>query len=366
MFKVPTKLEFLSFLNSGLGGFSQVGKFLTIYPQSKAEALLLARKLHELTTGMSAPVIPYDRRYRCRSVVYYRHGSFLNPAATLPGHNKMRDLASSSRDRRGRARAVPTGLHDPFTTGRDRSRRIRGPIGRDYLPYKALMQRGKGGVYEAIDLSVMPARVVIIKEGRRHGETGLRGDDGRDRVHREAAVLRSLRAAGIPVPQVLREFTQTGNRYVVLEMIGGRRLIGRDRTHPMAVGWRSAQRVLERLEPVMRRMHDAGWVWRDCKPSHIFNEKGGVRLIDFEGACRINDDARFPWGTHSYTPPGYRQRFVLRRPGTLEDNYALGVIAFQFLAGRFPPESESARARVYRRTRCPASLRERIERLLGS
>ena len=363
---MPARLEFLSFLNSGLGGFSQVGKFLTVYPQSTADALLLARKLHAVTKGLAAPVVPYDARYRANSVVYYRYGAFLNRAHDRSRSGRILDPEGKPhRDVRRQGGAVPPWLHNPFNNIERRSRLRRGPIGVDYLPYKALMQRGKGGVYEAIDLSATPACVVIIKEGRPHGETSLAGDDGRDRVHHEAAVLCSLIAAGLPVPRVLREFTQNGNRYVVLEKVEGRRLIARDRIQPLQLGWRSAKRVLNLLEPLLRRMHEAGWIWRDCKPAHIFTARGGVRVIDFEGACRLEDNHLFPWGTRSYTPPVYHRRFALRKSGTLEDDYALGVIAFQFLAGDFPPLDSRRRAAAYRQTGCPLVVAEQIERLLA-
>ena len=42
LFKVPDRLEVLAALNSGFVGFSQIGKFLTAYSRSDAEAVSLA------------------------------------------------------------------------------------------------------------------------------------------------------------------------------------------------------------------------------------------------------------------------------------------------------------------------------------
>ena len=64
LFKVPCRLELLRSLNSGLADFSQIGKFLTIYPRSTGEALELARELHRATRGLPGPRIPFDARYR--------------------------------------------------------------------------------------------------------------------------------------------------------------------------------------------------------------------------------------------------------------------------------------------------------------
>ena len=99
------------------------------------------------------------------------------------------------------------------------------PFGIDLLPIKAIMQRGKGGVYKALDLSVLPARFVIVKEGRRHGESNWLGVDGFAQIKHEGGVLRQLERAGVAVPTVLREFTQGKSRYLVLEMVRGRPLL---------------------------------------------------------------------------------------------------------------------------------------------
>src|SRR5687767_11752311 len=68
-FKVPGSLGFLASLNSGLRNFSQVGKFLTVYPSSIGQATELARELHAATRGLAGPRIPFDAVYRRRSLV---------------------------------------------------------------------------------------------------------------------------------------------------------------------------------------------------------------------------------------------------------------------------------------------------------
>lgn len=362
LFKLPSRLELLKLLNSGFPEFSQIGKFLTIYPRSTNEALKLARELHRVTRGLAGPRVPFDARYRKESLVHYRYGAFRRMADGKPGF--ISPLGGSRyRDKRAPGQAVPHWLKDPFQQSRTRNSKWRGLICHNLLVFKAKTQRGKGGVYEAIDLSVLPVRRVIIKEGRRHGETNWDGRDGHALVKHEARVLRKLRKAGLPVPEIFREFTNDGNRYLVLEQISGRPLLAANRIHPQKTSCRQAERILEQLGPLLSKMHAAGWTWRDCKPSHIFVHRGIVRLIDFEGACRVDQTELLPWGSPDYIPPLYRRQFS-RRAGTFEDDYALGVIAFQFLSGKFPPSSARRRASIYKATRCPDSLRGRIENLL--
>lgn len=364
LFKVPLRLEFLAELNSGLPQFSQVGKFLTLYPRSTAEAVKFASALHRVTRDLRGPEIPFDKRYRRNSIVYYRYGAFGGAKNPRSRDGIVRDPAGKAhRDRRAAGGAVPPWLEDPFQNLRAKSRPPRGPIGEDYLAFRAIAQRGKGGVYEAMDLSVSPARLVILKQGRPQGEIDFTGRDGYARVKHEARLLRLLERRGVPLPKVFAQFSQGGKRYIVLEKVPGRALLPRKRMQPTKPSWRRAEKILDQLEPILTNIHAAGWVWRDCKPSHIFIRRGEVRLIDFEGACRINDTQALPWSSPHYLPPELELGAV-RLAGTREDDYALGVIGFQFLAGEFPPAQARARPRIYRRADCPASLRERIECLL--
>src|SRR5215210_1942189 len=55
-FKAPRSLAELMKINSGLYyGYSQIGKFITVYTRTPAEAVSLARALHQMTRRMAAP-----------------------------------------------------------------------------------------------------------------------------------------------------------------------------------------------------------------------------------------------------------------------------------------------------------------------
>jgi len=358
-FKIPAHPDLLASLNAGLPDFAQIGKFVTVYPRSTAEATSLARELHLATRGLPGPRIPFDARYRGNSLVHYRYGAFRGSPKNRFG--QVRDEAGKLRpDKRGPGLAIPDWLENPFRKIQPKSSAPTGPIGIQLLAYKVKMQRGKGGVYEALDLSVCPPRRVILKEGRRHGETDWVGLDGYARLKHEARVLHSLRKSGLPVPVVFREFRQNGNRYLVLERVPGRPLIAPAREQPKQFSWARAEKILKQLEPVLSKLHAAGWVWCDCKPSHIFVHRGQVRLIDFEEAGRIRAQNLLPWRSKNYCrPKNQKSRISVR-----DDDYALGVIAFQFGTGKFPPASASSRASLYKRTKCPSPLRERIEQLI--
>jgi hypothetical protein len=363
LFKVPADLALLGHLNSGAAGYSQIGKFITVYTRCSDEALILISKLHAATRGLSGPQIPFDVRYRTNSTVYYRYGGYTSAPNGKRGY--ILDFKGRPHiDKCAPRHAIPSWIRDtPLQIKPRITSRRKGPIGLEYLVRRAFAQRGKGGVFEVLDLSVFPPRIVVLKQGRRHGDTDWSGDDGANRVKREARILRRLQVAGIPVPGVLRTFRQEGNQYLVLEKLAGHPLLSQPSQQPSRPSWRRAQRILDLLGHLLSKMHSAGWVWRDCKPAHIFLHHGAIRLIDFEGACLIDETDVLPWGSASYVPPIYHGKFS-RRPGTMEDDYALGVIAFQFATGEFPPLGSRRRHALFRRSSCPDFLRVQIESLL--
>ncbi|HEX8355641.1 MAG TPA: hypothetical protein VF611_22230, partial [Pyrinomonadaceae bacterium] len=227
LYKTPASLAELGKLNSGIHhGYSQVGKFLTVYPRTDAEAVLLAKGLHRLTRGMEAPAVPFDLRYREGGCVYYRYGAFR--ALEVEVREGVR--AHAIRDPEGRlipdrrdCATQPGWAANPFVGGRARPKPapVASPLKTTYRAFRALAQRGRGGVYQALDLGASPPRLCVLKEGRRAGETSLDGRDGFWRVRHEGRVLAALRAAGVDVPRLYGSFEAEGNYYVASEFISG-------------------------------------------------------------------------------------------------------------------------------------------------
>jgi hypothetical protein len=342
LFKAPGSLQELDRINCGVFyGYSQVGKFITVYPRSDDEAISLARRLQKLTLGISAPVIPFDTRYREGSCVYYRYGAFsplniehpdglLSPAIRDLEGNLVPDLRESSEKL--------AWVVDPFVDKRPARKKMisDSPLKTTFRAFRALSQRGKGGVYQAIDLSATPPRLCILKEGRPGGEVSWDGRDGRWRVRNEEMALGRLQSSGIAVPRIYSSFEAEGHYYLVTEFIGGDSLQALLRKRRRRLSIAQALRLGIKLSLLISQVHAAGWVWRDCKPANlIVTKRGELRPLDFEGACPIDRPDPFIWSTPDFTPPECEED----DPGQSrapEDLYALGLIIYFLITARLP------------------------------
>ena len=369
LFKAPATLAELDKLNSGIFyGYSQVGKVITVYPRTEEEAVLLAERLHGLTRRMPAPSVPFDLKYRRDGCLYYRYGAF--KALEVEGGDgeptyALRDpegkLVPDTRD----SAAKPHWVTDPFLDACAPAAPPAAPtpLQTTFKAFRALAQRGRGGVYQALDLSAVPPRLCILKEGRRDGETGWDGRDGAWRVRHEGRVLNALREAGIDVPRLYASFRAERNHYIAVEFIEGESLnawLGRRvRRLPVAAALRRGAE----LAGLLARIHAAGWVWRDCKPANVvITRRGAMRPLDFEGACPVDSPDPLPWGTLAFFAPeaGEAFRGQSRVP---EDLYALGAVIYLLLAGRTPDASAPPVERVRRNV--PRGAAHVVAELLG-
>lgn len=372
MFKAPAILQELNKINTGLFyGYSQVGKFITVYPQSDGEAVSLAERLDELTAGMTAPLVPFDLRLRPGSCIYYRYGAFKpvemkNPDGTLTP--AVRDPAGNLfPDARDSAAAKPWWATDPFAGRRTAAlpESADTQLSTTFRAYRALAQRGRGGVYEAIDVSVSPPRLCVLKEGRAGGEIGWDGRDGFWRVRHEGHVINALRDAGVEAPRVYASFVAEDNYYLVTELIEGETLHDLLRRSRRRLTISSALTYGTRLADLLSLIHSAGWAWRDCKPANvILTRDGDLRPLDFEGACPAAFPDPAPWGTPAFSPPA-RQPVGCVEPRIYDDLYALGATIYFMLTASLPRDPDPVPLGRLRRD-VPAEARRIISELLDT
>ena len=122
-FKAARTLSDVSRLNSGLyHSYSQIGKVITVYPQSEAQAIYLAEQLHKLTRRFTAPAVPFDLRFAEASNVYYRFGAFRQVAIEHPDGGRTLAIRTPSGDLvpDERDNPKPVWVRNPFDELRSR------------------------------------------------------------------------------------------------------------------------------------------------------------------------------------------------------------------------------------------------------
>lgn len=339
-FKLADSLNTLRGLNEGEGGFSQVGKFITIYPDEDAQAVRLAIALDAATRGLSGPIVPSDRAFSPGGLVYYRYGAFderylqtplglILPVITAPDGTEQPDLRRISYE-------VPEWALDPFVAAgaTAEAQEPRQLIGARYFIVAPWHWSPRNLIYLAMDL-VTP-RSCVIKRARPAAASGVDGLDAPARLRREATVLARL-AGDNRFPAMFDVIEQDGDTYLVMEDVEGSRLesrvatvFGMGRTIPseQIIAWG------RELASALSTIHQRGIVYRDLKSANVIVAPDArLRLIDFDSAVELSAGYGYSRGTGGYASP---QQEAGEPPSVQDDIYSLGALLFFVSSGAEP------------------------------
>ena len=197
---------------------------------------------------------------------------------------------------------------------------------------------GMGEIFRAEDEVV--GRIVAVKV---LAERFARDPDLRDRFTREA--LAAARLSGEPNTVTIFDVGEHGGRpFIVMEYLERGSIEARLRAGPP-----KREEALEWLDQAARALdaaHRHGVVHRDVKPGNLLLDKeNSVRVADFgvasaAGLASLTVTGTV-LGTVGYFSPEQAQG---ERATPASDRYALGVVAYELLAGRRPFEAESPTA----------------------
>lgn len=219
---------------------------------------------------------------------------------------------------------------------------------RDFEIVELVGRGGMGSVYRARQLSL--GRHVALKILLpRHADS----PDFAARFEREARLL-----AGLSHPNLIHVYDfgrEDGHLFLAMEYVEGRPL-----RFPIADS-AALLRVVRDVALALQRVHDAGMVHRDVKPSNILIAADGTpKLGDFgivvEPAKdeRLTETGVFVGSPHYASPEHIEGRSLDGR----SDLYALGVILFEGLAGHPPFTASTSAAILARHLHEPPPLRE--------
>ncbi|MFK5636140.1 lanthionine synthetase LanC family protein [Ornithinimicrobium sp. LYQ103] len=343
-FKVAASPQVLMILNAGAGGPSQIGKFVTVYPQADEQAKQLAWELDDATKAMGGPRIPSDRPLRPGSLVHYRFGTFTGAELMqLPDGSVASALLTPDGtlepDQRLSVYSPPAWAEDPFES-RVEPRALAGleqAGNRRYRVLGLLSNSGRGPVF--IGLDVDRRRRCVFKAAARG--TQDHPSEGELALRREAALLRSLSAQG-PWPAVYDLVETDDQLLLVMEDIEGISL-GERMAESTALGIHLSPAEVGDLAFKVARaveaLHREGVVHRDLKSSNVLvHPTGDVALIDFEHAAGTRVVAG-SGGTRGYMSP---QQRAGHPTSELDDIYALGALLMLVATGCEPSQAPDA------------------------
>lgn len=181
-----------------------------------------------------------------------------------------------------------------------------------------------------------------------------------------------LASYGVSHPNVVRayEFIKDGDLIAyTMEFVGGGDLADR-MGRPELLKISEILRLLTQMTAGVQAIHDAGIVHRDLKPENILlTNDGSVKIADF-GIARKTDGPKLTEhggvvGTLEYVSPEY---MLKSQVDWRSDIYAMGVLAYELIAGEPPFKGDSAYASISMRlqtdpeppskyrSECPAGL----------
>jgi len=240
--------------------------------------------------------------------------------------------------------------------------------------YEIMGLLGRGGmatVYLAHDIAL--DRKVAIKVMAPHL---LSGEGMAERFKREARTAGSLSHPHIIPIYAVKEAGDL--LFFVMKFVEGRPLdsiiqeVG-------AVPFAMAQTIMQQVGSALGYAHRRGIVHRDIKPANIMLDVDGWAMVTDFGIAKVADKQGLTMtgatvGTPSYMSP--EQCAATKELTQASDQYSLGVVAYEMIAGRLPFSSDSVMAIMYShfndppapiesvRPDCPPAIAAAIMRML--
>ena len=240
--------------------------------------------------------------------------------------------------------------------------------------YEVMGLLGRGGmatVYLAHDIAL--DRKVAIKVMSPHL---MSGEGMAERFKREARTAGSLSHPHIIPIYAVKEAGDL--LFFVMKFVEGRPLDGIIR-EVGAVPLPMAQTIMQQVGSALGYAHRRGIIHRDIKPANIMLDVDGWAMVTDFGIAKVSDKQGLTMtgatvGTPSYMSP--EQCAATKELSQASDQYSLGVVAYEMLAGRLPFIADSVMAIMYAhfneppapletvRADCPPAIAAAVMRML--
>ena len=364
-FKIARDAGMLAILNEGRSGVSQIGKFITIYPEDDDEALAVARELIAATAGFAGPRIPSD--LWLGGIIYARYGAF-NPIMQSDRFGQpLRNIYNASgelqADNYQIPYTVPENVVNPFelllssdpAIDEAHTNRLFGPA------IWCLKSSSRTRKARSFARWTCAARIWSrTRSSNRDATTALSTGMGVTFAHGFSISTNSI--ANLPTRWLSPPPTLISKSPMMVisswNSIPGEALQDKVNRWFATGTWQSFSasqkwHLLTYLRDLMRllaRLHTAGFVHRDLTGSNVWiTEDEQVYLLDLELTYDLNgSEPLYELGTPGFMSPQQEQQLT---PTTADDIYALGGLLLYVLLGR-----ESSLSSLRRRSAaCPTA-----------
>lgn len=195
--------------------------------------------------------------------------------------------------------------------------------------YRITRELGRGGmgvVFEAVDEKLK--RAIALKQLQ--GDFRSSAEDAA-RFLQEARLVAQLRRPNVAE---IYAAVEDGGLYLVFELVRGRRL---DAVLGAGVTPEQARGIVAHACAALTAAHARRIVHRDLKPSNLMlSDAGEVKVMDFGIAHQSVHGGAFTQTSASGTPPYMAPEQAMGSVSSGSDLYALGVMAYELLAGVRP------------------------------
>lgn len=281
-FKYLRSIDQVWRLNSGLVGYSQIGKCIVAYMERIDSVQDLVEGLRTILTDAkhAGPYIPRLPTVWPGASVFYRYGSYVSRSVELCNRS-VEDNRDDPID------AEMFGIDNPFLRfGGGRASAIAGASLARYPVIGEFCRSGKGGVFVGLNLAEEVVTEVVVKLGLRNGQALGDGKDASHMLLKESAMYDAVISLGFGrvVPTKIDVISDDCASCLVIEYIDAENMAA------LRVDGRLTQEMVNDALEMIRELNSRGVVIADAKLANFLHNGNRCWLIDLESAFLRNTD----------------------------------------------------------------------------
>lgn len=266
-YKIISSISYLEKINSGVYGSSQVGKFITIYPdQIKLNSTL--ETLYYSFSSYDGVSVESDYRYKLSNNVYYRYGTIDEDYLTIDNRDKK--LIPYNCD-----------IKDFFIERKNE-------LPSNLLIMKTINHVGLSGVFEAMDLNIK--KEVIVRYSTKNFDLSNSGIDRCSRLINSIYLIDRIGKNDNFEKIVDYYYLNNGFILITLKIQG-------DSFHQLAINgtlrkWNYKRKisVFFKVYKLIKYLHSINILYRDLSFSNVIFFDDKVSIIDLEFSISLDEN----------------------------------------------------------------------------